>query len=245
MTMHLLSNLHPTRIALISTVVLWLSLGDFVLGFHSSSSHRCISRLNSKKIQLQATIDPFAEGAPNLYEILGASPSDSDAILKKKWQQLARKLHPDANIIQPANTDTTDSDKPSPILTFSNIDDELSNNVSSKNQYPYDFSDVNAAWTVLSNPKDRRRYDRELQAKEMADNFEAMMDAGIRNAIPFLQKTAKTTAKAVETSAKTWGDVSKKSSRVMSVVNKRVITAAAIFDLDSESRELEVKYVVF
>lgn len=185
---------------------------------------------------LKATVDPFAEGAPDLYKVLGASPKDSDIILKKKWQQLARKLHPDANVKIPnsnSNISTVSGDDSAALVP----EDEAP----FSEQYPYDISDINAAWGVLSNPKDRRKYDRELQAKEMADNFEALMDAGIKNAIPFLQKTAKNTASAVESSAKTWTDVSQKSSQVMSDVNKRVTTAAAIFDLDSESRELELK----
>ena len=183
---------------------------------------------------LQATVDPFAEGAPDLYKVLGASPKDSDIILKKKWQQLARKLHPDANVKIPNTNISTVSGEDSAALA-------QQEEKAFSEQYPYDISDVNAAWGVLSNPKERRKYDRELQAKEMADNFEAFMDAGIKSAIPFLKKTAKSTASAVESSAKTWTDVSQKSSQVMSDVNKRVTTAAAIFDLDSESRELELK----
>ena len=75
------------------------------------------------------------ENEPNFYEILGASPNASRGELKKKYIQLARVSHPDAQI----GTD--------------NSGDEV------------DFQSVAEAWRTLGNPKSRKRYDRYLKAK--------------------------------------------------------------------------------
>jgi len=54
-----------------------------------------------------------------------------------------------------------------------------------------------------------------LQRKELADSFETLLDAGIRNAIPFMQKTATTAVSVASTSSKAFNDVSQRVSREM------------------------------
>jgi curved DNA-binding protein CbpA len=151
-----------------------------------------------------------------LYQILGASPKDTGQELKRKWQQLAKKLHPDANVINRQQQAQAIQEGSQPLLL--------------EGSYPYDLSDVNAAWVVLGDPKERRKYDRALQAQEFADTFEILLDAGIKTAIPFLRKTADTTMEAA-----------KQSTKVINDVNKRMAVAAAIFDLETEARELDRK----
>ncbi|CAB9497899.1 DnaJ (Hsp40) homolog, subfamily C, member 24 [Seminavis robusta] len=167
---------------------------------------------------------------PNLYEILGASPKDSDVEIKRKWQSLARKLHPDANV--GLVSDQTD-------ILGNNL--VASGTGRSRFEYKYELSDVNAAWGVLSDPKERRKYDRALQAQELADTFEILLDAGIKTAIPFLRKTANTTMAAAKTGASIYSDVSKQSQQAMLDASKRMSTEMAIYDLEQEHREIHKK----
>jgi len=199
--------------------------------------------------QWKASYDPFAnDGSPGLYEILGASPKDDMVALKRKWMTLARRLHPDANVYNNMNNLNSNNNNGDALTTIQGSTGMAANNNNPTNnnnneQYPYDLSMVNAAWNILSDPKTRRRYDRELQAKEMADTFEVLLDAGIKASIPFFRKTAETTVSAVKTSSKTWREVSQTSTKVMNNVNQRMTAAAAIFDLEQEQRDLEAKYV--
>lgn len=125
--------------------------------------------------------DPTTDTATtNLYDILGANPSDSHAELRRKYTALARLKHPDAG--------TTKADASS-------------------------FSEIAAAWAVLGDAKERLRYDRSLKANEFTENVASLLEVGIRNAVPFLQKTANTTMAAVETSSKTMQDVSEQLER--------------------------------
>lgn len=101
-------------------------------------------------------------GERTLYQILGASPTDSRAAIKKKYVVLAKMTHPDAMAGQDPDT-------------F---------------QQEADFAEIAAAWRILANPKERLRYDRELQAKEFTDNVEQMVGDGFKNAMPFFRKTA-------------------------------------------------------
>ena len=80
-----------------------------------------------------------------LYDVLGASPKATKAELKLKYVALAKQTHPDAIKIS-AGTKTT------------------KNSNSRRSKSSPDFTEVAAAWRVLSNEKERQRYDRQLQA---------------------------------------------------------------------------------
>lgn len=134
-----------------------------------------------------------------LYDLLGASQSDSQAKLKIRYRALAKKLHPDARL------------------------DDLS----SISGYA-DLSEINAAWEILSNPKERLRYDRELNAKAFTEGFEAVFSLGIQTAIPFLKNTAKTTVAAVETSSKAVNEGAEEFQKNL-----------GIFELEQASRSYE------
>jgi hypothetical protein len=113
------------------------------------------------------------------YDILGAKPTDTKAELKKQYFALARLTHPDALI---GRKDTPAMDKKGA-----------------------DFSEIAQAWKVLSDEKDRRKYDRTLQADIFKQNVEQVATAVSKTAgprvkkaftdfaVPFLRRTTVTT----------------------------------------------------
>lgn len=139
-----------------------------------------------------------------LYEVLGGSMNDTHDQLRSKYTSLARKLHPDAQVGQIQNFGS----KP-----------------------PIDFTEVTAAWQVLGDPEQRKRYDRKLKAKEIeeiAQGVGTLIEFGFRTAVPILQKTAETTFDAAD-----------KTSKAVKDVSQKVGVAMNIFELDQESRGLE------
>ena len=94
-----------------------------------------------------------------LYEILGASPHDSRAALKKRYLFLAKKLHPDA--VQDGDPNSTSGE----------------------------FSQISAAWTVLSDPKQRLRYDRRLQAEVITEQICCWADQFVNAACQAIETT--------------------------------------------------------
>lgn len=135
-----------------------------------------------------------------LYDIIGASPKDTPQQLKRRYTTLVKSLHPDVNPSRRGKFDR------------------------------YDLSEINAAWEVLGDKKQRQKYDRELQAKEFTEGVEALVGLGIQTAIPFLKKTADTTVKAVDVSTK----VAQESA-------EQAKFAYGVFELDQKSRTLEQK----
>ena len=142
-----------------------------------------------------------------LYDYLGAKPKDTQEILKIRYTKLARILHPDS----------------SPDLK------ELNDN--------YDLRDINGAWEILKDPKERKRYDRTLQAKEISEGIESMVSLGIKTAIPWLKKTAVTTVAAVDLSTK----AAKEGAKAAQVGAKQAKNAYGNFELEQERKTLEQK----
>ena len=101
---------------------------------------------------------PSAAG-PSLYEILRASPTDSQAEIRRKYTAAARLTHPDSR-------------KPG----------------ASTEGLP-EFSDIAEAYRILSDPKARLRYDRSRAASSVKDTVGSLLDMGIQAAAPFLFKT--------------------------------------------------------
>lgn len=85
-----------------------------------------------------------------LYEVLGASPTDSRAQLKQTYLTLAKQAHPDARRSTTSLFGSTASHQPQ-----------------------VDFSEITAAWSILSNPVERRKYDQSLQVTELSDSIAA------------------------------------------------------------------------
>mmetsp|Transcript_9522 Transcript_9522/g.28388 ORF Transcript_9522/g.28388 Transcript_9522/m.28388 type:complete len:607 (+) Transcript_9522:106-1926(+) len=112
-----------------------------------------------------------------LYEILGAPPTASRSELKRQYVKLARVSHPDAQI---GGTEP------------------IENGV--------DFQQIAEAWRTLGNEKTRKRYDRELKAKEWGEKAQRFTNEGLEQvapvaskimdnvAVPFLRRTSATIA---------------------------------------------------
>ena len=153
--------------------------------------------------------------AKTLYDYLGASPKDSQEQLKIRYQTLAKKLHPDSN---------PDNDVES---------------------LYYDLSEINAAWEVLKDPVERKKYDRSLQTKEITEGIESSVSKGLEffatNAIPFLQKTAVTTAAAMQKTASTAEAAMDISSKAAKEVNEQATKAYGAFEIEQQIKNLEQK----
>lgn len=118
-----------------------------------------------------------------LYEVLGGSPEMTRAQLKQCYVELARRSHPDAKIGGYSIT-VNDNDDDNTLLDFGQIAD---------------------AWRILGNPKSRRRYDRELKAKEWSVRAQDLTNKRLEQgfgvastvmdnlAVPFLRRTTATT----------------------------------------------------
>lgn len=141
-----------------------------------------------------------------LYDILGASPKDTQEQLKLRYTSLVKRLHPDAN------PNIIDSDD-------------------------YALSEINAAWEILGDKKERLRYDRQLQAKEFTEGFEAIVGLGIKTAIPWLKKTADTTVKAVDLTAAAVDA----SARAAQEGAEQAKLAYSVFELEQQIRLMEQK----
>lgn len=96
-----------------------------------------------------------------LYDVLGANPSDTREELKKRYTSLAKICHPDALLIQ-------------------ELDGKNVSNVP-------DFTEIAAAWRVLSDKKQRKRYDRSLRAEEFSDNILNWMGDMAKQAAPVVE----------------------------------------------------------
>lgn len=130
-----------------------------------------------------------------LYEILGASTTATREELKKSYVQLAKRSHPDARI------GSTEEDEDAP-----------------------DFGEIAAAWRVLGDSRTRKRYDRDLRAKEFSDKAQkfanerlekavpAVADILDNVAVPFLRRTTATTWAVGQAVAKGVSEISKISA---------------------------------
>ena len=79
-----------------------------------------------------------------LYQILGASRTDSRAQIKRQYLKLAKQTHPDAALFSDNNAIATGSSA-------------------------VNFHEVSGAWSVLGNERLRQQYDRGLKMKNVSD----------------------------------------------------------------------------
>jgi len=113
-----------------------------------------------------------------LYEILNTSQTATRSELKSQYITLAKKSHPDAQLGKVEEG------------TYDEI---------------VDFQEIAEAWRTLGNPKSRRKYDRELKAKEWGEKAQRLTNERLEQAapvalkimdniaVPFLRRTTATT----------------------------------------------------
>lgn len=145
-----------------------------------SSSHASRSNL----VLFSSRESTVAEGT-TYYDVLGVSMYSDTAEIKKQYKKLARMTHPDALIASSSNAANTSND-------------------SGTNSLP-DFYEISTAYKVLSDPKKRKKYDRELAADqfvegtaELAESVSATLGGFV---VPFISNTAKATVKAAAKTA--------------------------------------------
>ncbi len=139
----------------------------------------------------ESDLDLIPKGERNFYEILGASPNASKVELKQSYIKMARVTHPDA-LIGANKTEGGDTST--------------------------SFSEIAQAWKVLSNDKDRRRYDRSLVAEGFKKKVEKVASNVVETAgprvkkafddfaMPFLRRTTVTTVATVSAAVDVLGN---------------------------------------
>ena len=142
----------------------------------------------------QGSTHHHSKASANLYDILGASGNETRDELKQLYRQLARQFHPDSvatRRIETAKTNDRGTETASPVMD---------------NPPSYQFSQITEAWSILSDPKLRLKYDRSLRAKQFGEEFASWFsetaDQVGKNAMPAIENVAlpflrKTTATAL------------------------------------------------
>ena len=125
--------------------------------------------------EISGSTDPAAQTSTTdekknertLYDVLGASSYMTRIELKRCYANAARRTHPDANIN--GNASNTDTEGP-------------------------DFNEVANAWRILGNTKLRKRYDREIKAKEWSERAQKLtnerLEQGFDVASNILRRTS-------------------------------------------------------
>lgn len=183
---------------------LWVACCDAFVSTTTTAPHYYDRRPCRLRLLDSTTSQDFK--GETLYEILGASPDASRAELKKHYSELAKKTHPDALIGQ-------------------NVSEATSSSSSSSSLYRHDFGEIALAYKTLSNTKQRKRYDRSLQADSLKQNIEKVADDITQAAapqinkvfeeyaVPFLRRTTATTVASVTAVAKDIQNQQKQSSK--------------------------------
>jgi curved DNA-binding protein CbpA len=171
--------------------------------FFATSQHSRYHLRSHEPSQLQSTADANADIAPEsttkenytsygnspvfdktLYQVLQVDKIATREEIKKSYFRLAKQSHPDA-LIDKQSKQNNDNDN----------DDEAT----------VDFQEIAEAWKILGNSKLRRRYDRELKAKEWSLRAQAYTNERLEQAVPvvadmmdniavpFLRRTTATT----------------------------------------------------
>lgn len=100
----------------------------------------------------------------NYYEILNCDPSDSIEDIKKSYQQLILKHHPDKKLALNSMNSTSGDDSNSIISGGS-----CSSSYSSKTSDIEAFHRIDSAWKLLRDPEQRKKYDAEMQQHRFND----------------------------------------------------------------------------
>lgn len=192
--------MNPSRITLLSLPSLLIS---WAVAFTSHEYFLNVNRYShpppTSKTRYPFVLNALSEPeSPDktLYEILGAKGTETKAELKQLYTALAKRHHPDAE--QRSRSIDSVSFRPTNTSTAVTVD----------------FSEIAAAYKTLSDPKQRKRYDRSLQAAQFSKDVQRWADAFGRQAapavnqvldqvaVPFLRRTTATTLAGIQAVSK-------------------------------------------
>lgn len=137
---------------------------------------------NDEEESERTTKGDFMLSTKTLYDVLGASPDATRDELKRLYVTLARETHPDAIVGKSAKE---------------------------REEAELLFGEVAAAWRILSDKKERKRYDRSLKAKaftqeveKMAGEYAEKMSTVLEQVgLSFLRNKADTTVASINAAA--------------------------------------------
>ena len=137
---------------------------------------------NDEEESERTTKGDFMMSTKTLYDVLGASPDATRDELKRLYVTLARETHPDAIVGKSAKE---------------------------REEAELLFGEVAAAWRILSDKKERKRYDRSLKAKAFTQEVEKMAGAYAEKmstvleqvGLSFLRNKADTTVASINAAA--------------------------------------------
>ena len=144
----------------------------------NQAAKRCRPRLLAEKVNGKEENPINTTSGKTLYEVLNSKNDATRSEIKRNYINLVRQTHPDA-LISRGEPDF-DDDNP-------------------------EFQEIMQAWRTLSNPFERKRYDRQLRAAEFTARVEnavgaigktagpQFLNAFENVAIPFLRRSAATT----------------------------------------------------
>ena len=118
------------------------------------------SSLVDRIVLSASTVDGGDNNERTLYDVLNAKPTDSTQQLRRNYRALVRQTHPDTFMLE-----------------------------EDKERATIEFAEIAEAWGILSNPKERLRYDRSIKAKELTNNIEEALEGGFRAAFETAYQT--------------------------------------------------------
>lgn len=149
-----------------------------------------------------------AEEDRTLYDILNASPTDTTQQLRQNYRALVRQTHPDAVLEE------------------------------EKEQAAIQFSEIAEAWSILSNPKERLRYDRSIKAREITDSIEEVLEGGFRAAFSTAYQTSRGIQNVGEQLDKARESTSQRFEEVRESTSQRFERARKTTELQKKSKSL-------
>jgi curved DNA-binding protein CbpA len=167
----------------------------------------------SPSSDLKRSRAPKSKQDRTLYDIMGGKSTDSDLALKQRYLSLVKQLHPDSRRSDGNNNNEQE------------MDDEL--------------RAVNAAWEILSNPADRKKYDRELAATKFTDGVASFLGASLDMAIPFVQQTAKNTRQTLDLSSQAMTEGTAQAQKAMTKGTAQAQRALKALQLQDQARQLQ------
>jgi curved DNA-binding protein CbpA len=180
----------PSYFSSLSLSRLWAQQGDHNQINGNSSSRNSISETTTDEdmdYRYRKNEEDREKNEKTLYDVLGATSDMSRAELKRCYAECARRTHPDAQI---------NSGGSSTMMMGADSGQEES-----------DFNEVANAWRILGNTKLRKRYDRELKAKEWSARAQQLTNERLEQgfdvasnvietlaSVPFLRRTSQALA---------------------------------------------------